>query len=117
VITSIFLKRIAKKSPEVVNFRLIREFTGVQKWLYQGCPGAPGWQLSFMFFTYIDTGLHKIDYSYHWLNAEKNVILRWDNAPHHREIETFPHHVHEGAEIKPSAEPSFAMIIRKTGEE
>ncbi len=29
-------------------------------------------------------------------NKEKILIIIWDNASHHPEIKTFPHHVHEG---------------------
>lgn len=40
------------------------------------------------------------DYSYHWeQRAVRGLIHRWDNAPDHPEIETFPHHFHDGAEI------------------
>jgi len=49
-------------------------------------------------------------------DKEKRLITRWDNAPHHSEIETFPDHVHEGEEIKPSEEPTFAEILKKIGE-
>ncbi|NIA12024.1 MAG: hypothetical protein GWP10_20460 [Nitrospiraceae bacterium] len=38
------------------------------------------------------------DYSYHWQKGDK-LIKRWDNAPHHKELPNFPHHVHEGANI------------------
>ncbi len=110
-----FLKRIAINSPEVVNIRIIREFIGVNSGfirfaldLRDGC--------ELHVFEYIDSGLHKLDYSYHWLNIEKNLIKRWDNAPHHNEIETFPHHVHDGESIGPSVEPSFADILKKIGE-
>lgn len=44
----------------------------------------------------------KSKYSYHWQDATGKLILRWDNAPHHRHISTFPYHLHEGDEIKPS---------------
>jgi len=37
-------------------------------------------------------------YSFHWQRADGSLVRRWDNAPHHREIATFPHHVHEGDE-------------------
>ena len=33
-------------------------------------------------------------YSYHWQDENQNLILRWDNAPHHNHIKTFPHHKH-----------------------
>ncbi|MCK4662425.1 MAG: hypothetical protein KAT68_06150 [Bacteroidales bacterium] len=28
------------------------------------------------------------------MNKDKNLIFRYDNAPHHPEIATFPHHKH-----------------------
>lgn len=37
------------------------------------------------------------DYSYHWeQRAVRGLIHRWDNAPDHIEIDTFPHHFHDG---------------------
>lgn len=53
---------------------------------------------------------------YNELKEEKRLITRWDNAPHHPEIETFPHHIHEGDNIKPTKEPTFVEILEKVGE-
>ena len=39
-------------------------------------------------------------YRHHWQNHDGQVIKRWDNAPHHPEIDTFPHHLHDGSESK-----------------
>ena len=37
------------------------------------------------------------DYSYHWeCQSVNNRLYRWDNAPHHQHIATFPHHFHNG---------------------
>lgn len=33
-------------------------------------------------------------YSYHWQKANGVLIKRWDNVPHHKEIASFPHHLH-----------------------
>lgn len=41
-------------------------------------------------------------YSYYWLNELDNQIIGWDNAPHHPDIETFPHHKHTGGKTLPS---------------
>lgn len=41
---------------------------------------------------YFDT--QSRNYSYHWQSDNKELIMRWDNAPHHKNISTFPHHVH-----------------------
>ncbi len=38
--------------------------------------------------------LEKIGYSYHYQNKQKEIIFRYDNAEHHHEIRTFPHHKH-----------------------
>jgi len=34
----------------------------------------------------------EIAYAYHWQDAQGKLISRWDNAPHHPEIKTHPHH-------------------------
>lgn len=36
------------------------------------------------------------DYSFHWQKA--NEITRFNNAPHHIAIKTFPRHIHLGSE-------------------
>jgi hypothetical protein len=39
------------------------------------------------------------DYSFHWeQRAVRGLIHRWDNAPDHPEVESFPHHFHDGKE-------------------
>ncbi len=39
------------------------------------------------------------DYSYHWEHRMTDGgIHRWDNAPHHHQVSTHPHHRHDGAE-------------------
>ncbi len=39
------------------------------------------------------------DYSYHWEGrAQRGKIYRWDNAPDHPEISTFPKHFHDGSQ-------------------
>ncbi len=35
-------------------------------------------------------------YSYHWQETNGDLIIRWDNKPHWRELRTFPHHKHIG---------------------
>ena len=33
-------------------------------------------------------------YSFNWQTLDKRLIRRWDNVRHHRELETFPYHLH-----------------------
>lgn len=37
-------------------------------------------------------------YSFHWQDSTGRLRMRWDNAPHHPEVTTHPHHVHAGSE-------------------
>ncbi len=37
-------------------------------------------------------------YRFHWQDRSGKLIKRWDNAPHHPEIDSFPHHLHDGSE-------------------
>lgn len=107
-----FIKTIARKNPLMKKFRLVKEFSGVKK-------GYIRFVIEFRdnselhVFEYVNSGLHKLNYSYHWQDKEKNLIIRWDNAPHHSNIETFPHHLHMKDGVKPSGEPTFAEILEK----
>ena len=38
------------------------------------------------------------NYKFHWQDSRGGLIKRWDNAPHHPEVEGFPHHLHDGSE-------------------
>lgn len=33
-------------------------------------------------------------YSYHWMDKDGGLLIRWDNVPHWKNISTFPHHKH-----------------------
>ena len=33
-------------------------------------------------------------YSYHWQDKAGGLLKRWDNVAHHKEVKTFPHHLH-----------------------
>jgi len=51
-------------------------------------------------------------YSYHWENAEGQLILRWDNTPHFPNLPGFPHHVHDGdAGITRTGEPMDVFTV------
>jgi len=35
-----------------------------------------------------------ITYNYQWQDAHGGLVKRWDNVPHHKEVDSFPHHLH-----------------------
>jgi len=58
---------------------------------------------------YLDEG--ERDYSFHWQSADGKLIVRWDNARHHRHIKTYPNHKHVGETIEESLEMSVDEIL------
>ncbi len=50
-------------------------------------------------------------YSFHWHDAAGNLICRWDNAPHHPELDNFPHHVHTKDTVSASSGMDFRKVL------
>lgn len=53
----------------------------------------------------------KIKYRYHYMDERQGMIFRYDNAPHHPEITSFPHHKHEIEGVKASSEPMLDDVL------
>ena len=53
----------------------------------------------------------KIKYRYQYMDKDNKSIFRYDNAYHHRELTTFPHHKHIGDNIHESREPELYEIL------
>lgn len=53
----------------------------------------------------------KIKYRYQYMNPGNQLIFRYDNAPHHSDLPTFPHHKHIGEEAFESNEPSLEDVL------
>ncbi len=51
-------------------------------------------------------------YAYHASNGSE-LVIRWDNAPHHRKIKTFPHHKHVREDVLESKEVVLEEILEE----
>lgn len=52
-------------------------------------------------------------YRHHWQDGTGRLRKRWDNAPHHPEVATFPDHLHDEAEervVSHAAVPGFEVL-------
>lgn len=66
------------------------------------------------FIEVVDTNKSsKNKYKYHYMDKENEMIFRYDNAPHHREISTFPHHKHINGAILESQEPDLQLVLNE----
>ena len=54
-----------------------------------------------------------LDYRYHFQDPNDALIFRYDSAPHHRELNTFPHHKHLPNAVTPSAKPTIQQVIQE----
>jgi Family of unknown function (DUF6516) len=54
-----------------------------------------------------------ITYSYHWADADNQLIKRWDNTPHFPDLPSFPDHMHDGAigEVTPGQPMSIFAVL------
>jgi len=71
-------------------------------------------------FEYIvekDNNLIVNKYHFHWQNKDSILICRWDNAPHHKNLQNFPHHLHINDEVESiNFIPNIKFIIKKLEE-
>jgi hypothetical protein len=61
----------------------------------------------------IEVELRVQKYSFHWQSKKGKLKKRWDNSPHHREIKTFPHHLHTGDKVVPCTPVDFSDVLNE----
>ena len=65
------------------------------------------------------TELHTRDYqkySYHCQKNDGDLIVRWDNKPHWRDISTYPHHKHENNQVYASHRVTISDVLHQIEE-
>jgi len=58
---------------------------------------------------YIDEELRK--YAYYRLTPGGEILQGWDNAPHHPEITSYPHHLHQQGLVQSSLVRSLNDVL------
>ena len=67
---------------------------------------------SLEFAEVVDTQLAaKVKYRYHYMDEKQSLIFRYDNAPHHKEVKSFPHHRHAPTKVTDSKEQGLNDIL------
>jgi hypothetical protein len=51
------------------------------------------------------------EYRFQHMSKNKDLIYRWDSAPHHKEIATFPYHLHTKKGVKESKKMNFIGVL------
>ncbi len=55
--------------------------------------------------------LQKSEYRFQYMGKDKELISRWDSAPHHPEISTFPYHLHTKKGVQASERLNFIDVL------
>jgi Family of unknown function (DUF6516) len=54
-----------------------------------------------------------LSYRYHYQNPHGEVVFRYDNAPHHSEVASYPEHKHARDNIVASSRPSIETVLEE----
>jgi hypothetical protein len=57
--------------------------------------------------------LSLLHYAYYWLTPTGALVQGWDNAPHHPQIPTNPHHSHTPTGIVSSSVRSLVDVLTR----
>lgn len=57
--------------------------------------------------------VEKVRYKYHYQSSEGELIFRYDNAPHHPGLRSFPHHKHEGGRVIEAGSLDLGEVLRE----
>ncbi len=115
------IKSLIALCPEVIDLSILREEAQVTKglWRYRLTLKDHSFLEMFEFFEIQSQQIKIIKYSFHWQTDDGQLIKRWDNAAHHPEIETYPDHLHDGAEdaVFPYLPVGFSGILKIVSEQ
>ena len=65
----------------------------------------------FEFLRQTEDGVQREKYRYHFMDGHEQLVFRYDNAPHHPEVATFPNHKHLPAGLVESVALYFADVF------
>ena len=107
----------AQVESSVRTFPYIRAYT-LRKKVYNSRQGYIGGSITFEnghrldFIKVKDIEVaEKLKYRYQYMDENQALIFRYDNAPHHKSMRTFPHHKHTLSEVQPSPEPTLHGVL------
>lgn len=108
------LKASLTASPIVKDIEILDEFiTSVSGFLDFRVLLIDGSELFVSeYFTVLKDKIKRDKYSYH-LQKNNVLLIRWDNAPHHEELSTFPDHVHRKDGVYESKEMRVEDVLKE----
>jgi len=105
------LENLLLQFPNIRSYRVNKRVYNIRQGYIQGSiVFENGYRLDFVEVKQTDK-YSKIKYRYQYMTPENQLVFRYDNAPHHSWLSTFPHHKHIGEEAFESNEPSLEDVL------
>lgn len=60
-----------------------------------------------------DQQINRKSYKFHYQADDEKLIFRYDNAPHHRNLATFPAHKHTEDDVIEASPPDLTDVLRE----
>lgn len=57
-----------------------------------------------------------LSYRYHYQNPDGSIIFRYDNTPHHPDVDIYPDHKHVGESVISAARPGIEKVLSEVKE-
>lgn len=106
-----FVKAQIVAHARIIHWHVIREEAQEDEGLYRYRLTLENGDLleAFARFRVRNGQVQVIKYSFQWQDVHGTLQKRWDNASHHPELVTFPHHVHEGPKERVSTHEPMTL--------
>jgi len=98
------------KNTEIIADKSIdlREFSSTEGMLRGRLLFLDGSMLEFMEYLQEE---NRLKYRFHLMDKEGNMVFRYDNAPHHKDVSTFPHHKHLSDNVAESDDKGIMDVL------
>ena len=98
------------KNAEIIADKSVdlREFSATEGMLRGMLLFVDGSILEFMEYLQEE---NRLKYRFHLMDKEGNMVLRYDNAPHHKDVSSFPHHKHIPGNISESVDKGIMDVL------
>lgn len=107
--------------PHIVRWETVREEMLGEKGLFRYRLMLEDGRLleAFSYFQVAGGKVQIMKYSFHWQDEQGQLYRRWDNAAHHPEVATHPHHVHKGSDtnVSPHGPVDIDAVLSFVAEE
>lgn len=105
------IEMVISRCPVIITTDLVKDKRSPSLGFLEGrLTFMDGSMLHFVEFVNVKTTIDRYKYSYHYQDTSRQMVFRYDMAPHHKDVATFPHHKHVAS--SPVALESFAPTLR-----